>query len=252
MPEFGDTTRFVRKLQSLILLSEDERTAAESLPIRIVDVKADQDVVREGDRPSRSVMVLEGIACTSKVTGQGRRQIMGFHISGDIPDLQSLHLEVLDNDLQTITAAKFGFIDHIALRDLCNRFPRIGAALWRTTLIDAAIFREWMANIGQRQAYSRLAHVFCEMMLRMKHVGLADGDECELPLTQTDLSEATGMSVVHVNRTLQELRKSGLLSFARGVLKIHDWDALVEAGDFDPTYLHLGGHAPLLVAANSA
>ena len=142
----------IRKLESIFTLSEDERDALVNLPMQVMDLRADQDIVREGDRPSRSCLVLEGLACTYKITGEGKRQIMAFHISGDVPDLQSLHLRVLDTSLGTITPCKVGFIRHETLHDLCGRYPRITSALWRQTLIDAAVFREWMASIGQREA----------------------------------------------------------------------------------------------------
>ena len=229
----------IRKLESIFTLTDEERDALVSLPMQVADLKADQDVVREGDRPSRSFVLLEGFACTYKVTGEGKRQIMAFHISGDLPDLQSLHLKVLDNSVGTITPCKVGFIRHETLHDLCGRYPRITSALWRQTLIDAAVFREWMASIGQREAYSRIAHLLCEMMVRMRSVGLAQDHTCELPITQAELGDALGLSTVHINRVLQELRGDGLIRLAGGTLTVLDWDGLKKAGDFDPTYLHL-------------
>jgi CRP-like cAMP-binding protein len=202
-------------------------------------LKADQDIVREGDRPSRSCAVLEGYAATYKHTGDGKRQIMSFHIPGDIPDLQSLHLTVLDNSLCTITTATVGFIQHEALREVCHSYPRLADAFWRETLIDASIFREWVMNVGRREAYNRMAHVMCEWMTRMRAVGLAKDLTCDLPMTQGELADATGITNVHVNRVLQELRKDGLIGLKGNKLTILDWDQLKKVGDFDPTYLHL-------------
>jgi CRP-like cAMP-binding protein len=125
------------------------------------------------------------------------------------------------------------------LRALNRAHPRLGEELWRATLVEGSIYREWMVNVGQRQADSRMAHFFCEMMLRMETVGLARDKTCPLAITQADLSEMTGLSPVHVNRTLQELRGQNLISFGQGRLTIHDWDALVELGDFRPDYLHI-------------
>jgi CRP-like cAMP-binding protein len=184
-------------------------------------------------------VVLEGFTCMFKLTPKGERQIMAFHIPGDVPDLQSLHLKTLDNSVGTITRCKVGFIQHETLRELCRRHTRIGEALWRETLIDASIFREWMLNIGRREAYSRLAHLLCEMVTRMRAVGLVDDQTCELPITQGELADATGISTVHVNRTLQELRGAGLITLRAGALTVNDWDGLKRAGEFDPTYLHL-------------
>jgi CRP-like cAMP-binding protein len=231
--------RVIRHLESSIKLSDDERAAIKTLPMQVTQIRADQDIVREGDRPSRCFALLEGFACTFKMTGDGKRQIVAFHIPGDLPDLQSLHLEVLDVSIGTITPCTVGFIQHEIARDLCRRFPRIGSAFWRDTLVAAAVFREWVTNIGRRNAYGRLAHIFCEMVVRMRAVGLAEDHVCELPMTQAELADATGMTTVHVNRTLQELRAAGLITLTGSKLKVEDWEGLKKAGDFDPSYLHL-------------
>ena len=229
----------IRKLESIFRLSDDEKTAVLNLPLQISAIKADQDIVREGDRPTRCFAVIEGFACTFKITGEGKRQISAFYIPGDLPDLQSLHLTVLDISIGTITPCTVGFIQHEAARDLCERFPRIGNAFWRDTLIQAAVFREWVTNVGRREAYGRVAHLLCEIVVRMRAVGLAQDHTCELPMTQNELADATGMSTVHVNRTLQELRGDGLITLKGASLTLLDWDGLKHAGDFDPTYLHL-------------
>lgn len=237
----GDTEihPLVRKLESIAEIGPAERDALTTLPLQLASLRPDQDIVREGDRPSRSCVVIEGVTAMYKMTGDGKRQILAFQLAGDIPDLQSLHLAVLDNSLGTITACKVGFVQHEALRAICERFPRIAAALWRATLIDAAIFREWMTNIGRRQAYARMAHLLCEIVMRMRAVGLARDHSCDLPMTQNELGDAMGISTVHVNRTLQELRGNSLISLKGTVLTVQDWDGLKQAGDFDPTYLHL-------------
>jgi len=173
------------------------------------------------------------------MTGEGRRQIMAFGFPGDIPDLLSLHLDVLDNSLSTITPCKVGFIGHETLRDLCSRFPQIASAFWRDTLIDASIFREWMLNIGQREAYSRLAHLLCEFIVRSQAIGLGHDGTYYAPMTQGELGDAMGISTVHANRVLQGLRGAGLISWRGTQLTVLDWDGLKSAGDFDPTYLHL-------------
>jgi CRP-like cAMP-binding protein len=236
---FNRNTLLVRKLESISALCEDERLALQNLPMQVQDLRPDQDIVREGDRPSRSCLVLDGFAATYKMTGDGKRQIMAFHSPGDIPDLQSLQLKVLDSSLGTLTACKVGFIQHEVLRDLCRRYPRINDALWRETLINAAIFREWMTNIGRRDAYNRIAHLFCEWIVRLRAVGLVRDRVCDFPMTQNELADATGISTVHVNRVLQELRGNGLITLKAGTLTILDWEQLKQAGDFDAAYLHL-------------
>ena len=174
-----------------------------------------------------------------QVTAEGKRQITAFHIPGDIPDLQSLHLEVLDTSLGTLSRCKVGFIQHEALQELCDRHPRIANAMWRETLIDAAIFRDWTANIGRREAYGRIAHILCELIVRLEAVGLTQDHTCKIPITQNQFADATGLSSVHVNRVLQALRADGLIVLRGNTLQVPDWEKLKKAGDFDPTYLHL-------------
>jgi CRP-like cAMP-binding protein len=195
--------------------------------------------VREGDRPSECCLVVEGFTCRYKFTAEGKRQIFSFHIPGDIPDLQSLHLKVMDHSLMTLTPCKLAFVPHQSLTGLMRRCPRVADVMWRDTLIDAAIFREWMIGMGRRSAYTRIAHVLCEVLVKMRSVGLANGHGCELPLTQAELGDALGLSTVHVNRSLQELRGDGLIELRGGSLTVLNWDGLKKAGEFDPTYLHL-------------
>ena len=233
-----DTHPLIRHLSSVATLSDDDKRALLSLPMQIIELRADQDIVREGDRPTRSCLILDGFACTFKMTGDGRRQIMAFHIAGDIPDLQSLHLEVLDSSLATISPCKVAFIQHDALHALCEQHYGIARALWRVTLTDASIFREWIMNVGRRDATAQLSHVLCETLVRSKAVGLAEDHTCEMAITQQELGDATGNSAVHVNRVLQDLRRQSLISLEGRTLKALDWEALKAAADFDPTYLH--------------
>jgi CRP-like cAMP-binding protein len=131
------------------------------------------------------------------------------------------------------------FIAHDTLRGFMRAHPRIGDAFWRETLIDAAVFREWMAGIGRRDAPTRIAHLFCEMFVRMQAIGLANGNTCPMPVTQAELADALGLSTVHVNRSLQHLRGLDLIELRGGRITIKDWDGLQAAGEFEPTYLHL-------------
>ena len=229
----------LKKLDSLLTLTEAEREALLRVPCRAERVTADHPIIREGARPRRSLLLTEGLACSSKIVGNGGRQIISFHIVGDFPDLTSLHLDFRDCDVWALTDCELAATEHRDLAQLCAEQPRLAAALWRITLVDAAIFREWVVNVGQRDGISRVAHVFCEMMARMAATGQAKDGSCALPVTQGDLAEATGLSVVHVNRMIQELRQQELISFARGRLTIHDWDALAELADFRDDYLHL-------------
>lgn len=231
--------RLVRKLESVVELSDEDRDALSRLPLNIRTLPADVDIVREGDRPFECCLIIEGFACRYETTEQGRRQILSFHIPGDIPDLQSLHLEVMDDSLATLVPTRAAFIAHRAMFNLFRERPGLAGVFWRETLIDAAMFRRWILNVGRREAYARMAHLFCELFVRLKAVGLAEGGTIELPVTQAELGDALGVSTVHVNRSLQALRADGLITLTGGTLTVKDWDALVRAGEFDPTYLHL-------------
>jgi CRP-like cAMP-binding protein len=233
------THLLLRKLNSIATLDHEDQIAVDRLPLQLTDLKADQDIVREGDRPKRSCFLLSGMACWFKMTGEGRRQILSFQISGDLPDMQSIHLSTLDSTLITISPCRVAFVQHEALLDICAKRPNVANAFWRMTLIDAAIFREWVANVGSRQALGRVAHLLCELVVRLRAIGLADKLVFELPVTQTELADATGLSTVHVNRTLQSLRKQKLIHWKDSQLEVLDWAGLKHAGDFDPSYLHL-------------
>jgi CRP-like cAMP-binding protein len=232
-------TLMIRKLESIFPLSDEEKQALQDLPVQIQLLKADQDIVRIGDSPSQCCLLVEGYACVYKMTVGGKRQIVAFHVPGDMPDLQSLHLQVLDNSLATVTPCTVGFIQHESLRRICERYPRIMAALWRETLVDASIFREWVLNVGRRDAFSRMAHLLCELRVKLKAVGLAEGDTFDLPFTQGELADAIGASSVHVNRVLQELRAKNLIRSKGTQVTIPDWEKLKEVAGFDPLYLHL-------------
>jgi CRP-like cAMP-binding protein len=232
-------TLMIRKLKSIAPLSDEEKQALQELPVQVQVLKADEDIVRIGDQPSRCCLLVEGFTCVYKVTAEGKRQIMALHVPGDMPDLQSLHLKVMDNSVATMTPCTVGFIQHEDLRRVCDRYPRITAAFWRETLVDASIFREWLLNLGRREAYNRMAHLLCEMLVRLKAVGLVEDNRFDLPITQGELADAIGASNVHVNRVLQELRANGLIRTKGTQVNILDWEKLKEVGDFDPLYLHL-------------
>jgi CRP-like cAMP-binding protein len=236
---FPNTHPLVRKLESIAPVSDEEKQAIVSLPLTVRDLKADQDIVRDQDRPSQCCLILEGFACRYKLLPEGKRQIFSFHIAGDIPDLQSLHLEVMDHSLGTLVPSKVAFIPHETVRAFLRAHPRIGDIFWRDTLIDAAIFREWVANVGRREAYERIAHLFCELFVRIRAVGLNNGESYAMPITQAELADATGLSTVHVNRTMKVLKANGLIKTRNGMVIIEDWEGLQEAGEFDATYLHL-------------
>jgi CRP-like cAMP-binding protein len=231
--------RLIRKLEAINPLSDDERDAIRALPFLARDFAPDQDIVSIGDRPSASCVIVEGWVCRYKITPSGGRQILAFHIPGDMPDQQSLYLRTLDHSVASLTPLTVAFIAHRDLLELVRRFEGIARALWRDALVDAAIFREWMVGIGRRSGHQRIAHVMCEMAIKAESVGLNDGCNYPWPVTQVELADALGLTDVHVNRILRDLRLSGLVDVKRGSFTVHDWHGLKKEGQFDPHYLHL-------------
>jgi CRP-like cAMP-binding protein len=235
----AEHARLIAKLESIGDLTADERAAIAALPLRVKDVAEDTDIVRDGETPGECCLLVEGLLCRYKMLPDGTRQILAFHTSGDIPDLQSLQLRVMDHSIGTLTPCRVAFISHAALHELIRANPGITDLLWRDTLIDAAIFREWLTGVGRRTAHQRVAHLICEVHLRLKVVGRAEEHGFDLPVTQAELADALGLSTVHVNRVLQDLRRDGLIRSRGKRLDVADWGALEEAGGFDPRYLHV-------------
>lgn len=230
---------FIRHLQTLALLDADESAALSALPMRFRDVRKHQDIFREGDRVNESCIVLTGMVCRYKMAGDGRRQILSFHFPGDMPDLQSLNLSYMDHSLMALSAVRVGFISHEDLRVVIGRHEGVRNAVITRTLVDASIAREWLVNLGRRTALERIAHLFCECYLRLQVMGHAEQANFKLPLTQSELGDATGLSSVHVNRTMQELRRMGLIRSNGNEHSILDWEQLRQTADFTPGYLHL-------------
>src|SRR3569833_3249483 len=232
------TAALIEKLIKSNRLDRDDVRAIQELPIESKHVSAHSAIARDGDRPSESCLIVEGFAFRSKLTQDGQRQIVSLHIPGEIPDLQSLHLHVMDHDLTTLTECILGFIPHNALQELNRKRPNVAAALWRETLIDAAIFREWIVNLGRRSATARMAHLFAELHDRLEQVGRATNGSFELPITQRELADCLGTSDVHVNRVLQFLRHDHLIAVERSKYQVLDKPKLAELGQFEKYYLH--------------
>jgi CRP-like cAMP-binding protein len=231
-----------RKLDSIARLAEADRDALLHLPHTVRNLPARHDIVRFGDRPNHSCLVLQGWVYRYAALSEGGRQILSFYIAGDLPDLQSLHLHRMDHNLATLTASVVALIAHDDLRPVLLRNPGLAATLWRDSLIDAAHYRERITSLGRRQALGRVAHLFCELYLRQKAVGLARDLSCPLVPKQSELADALGLTSVHLNRVLRTLRGRGLVTLSGGILTIEDWDALTEVAEFDPTFLHLANN----------
>jgi CRP-like cAMP-binding protein len=232
------TTSLIQRLRFTEMLDDEDIVTIEALPLTIKEIPDNQHAIRDGEKADRCCLVIEGFTIRSKTTGDGKRQILSIHIPGDIPDLQSLYLQEMDHDLITLTHCTLGFIPHAELRKAIRKRPNIAEVFWRDTLIDAAMFRQWIVNVGQRQARSRMAHLILELKKRLEVVGRTNGDTFRLPMTQHELADALGLTPVHVNRTVKQLRKEGLLQIQRQVVKILDEGKLTELADFDDSYLH--------------
>ncbi len=229
-----------RKLQQFTKLSQDDKEALDRLATsRVRRMGAREDIMREGDAPREMNLILTGWAYRYKQLEDGRRQIVAFFLPGDLCDLNSFILREMDHSIGTLTPVTFAEISRANLEEVMMGHPRLVQALWWETLVTTAILREWTMNLGQRSALERMAHLLCELFLRLRAVGLTDGDTCELPVTQAELAEATGLSAVHVNRTLQELRGSGLIVLKGRTLRIPNLDVLQDTALFNPNYLHL-------------
>ena len=229
----------LRKLSNFTKLSDEERTAVNECTGDIREFAARDDVISQGDRTGGVKLLLEGFACRYKVLEDGRRQIVAYFVPGDLCDLRVFILKRMDHSIGALVASKVATISPENVLKLTHSYPTLTRALWWSTLVEEAIAREWIVNVGQRNALERMAHLFCELLYRFRAVGLNDGNSCTLPLTQVELAETLGLSSVHVNRTLQELRRQKLITLENGMLSIQDLDALKEVSFFNPDYLHL-------------
>lgn len=228
----------LRKLSRLNSLGSADEAALRALPFSTSSVKAGQFLVREGDTPDTCSLLLTGYACRHKETSAGGRQIVSFHMSGDTVDLQHLFIRTADHNVETITEARIATVPIKPLRDLAQKRPNIGEALWRDTLVDASIFREWVLNVGRRSAKSRIAHMLCEFALRREAAGLGPPERFDFPMTQSQIGDATGLTSVHVNRMLQELGDEGVIARSKREVEIIDWRRMRQIADFDQAYLH--------------
>ncbi len=228
------------KLLRRSALDEEDQQAILSLPSSIKTLDAGNYIVREGEVPTRCFVLLEGLGYRHKIVINGARQIVGLHFPGDLLNLQSSVLQVADENVQALTWGKAAAIPMEALVELIDTRPAIGRAVFSETLVDASIFREWIANVGRRDAQARMAHFLCELFVRQREIGLARDDRFPLPMTQEQLADVLGLTSVHVNRTLKALEAAGLIERDKREVSFADWPALVSAGDFNPAYLHLG------------
>jgi CRP-like cAMP-binding protein len=238
VPSDAIPAALVRRLRTSAGISDEDIREIETLPITVRDYPAERPVVRDGERATECCLVIEGFCMRSKTIADGKRQILSIHIPGEIPDLMSLFLHVMDHDLSTLTPCRLGFIKHETLQKLHRSRPNVAEIFWRDTLIDAAMFREWIVNVGQRPAPARLAHVIVELQERLKVIGRVNGNSFEMPLTQEQIGEALGITAVHANRVIKQLRQDGIVELHRGRVTVLNEHKLLELADFDNRYLH--------------
>lgn len=228
------------RLQKYADLTSDDQAALDRLARGTPrEVPARRDLIREGEAPRTAYLIQSGWGCRYKALADGRRQIVDFLVPGDLCDLHVEVLTQMDHSIGAVTQMKVAEIAPSELGRVRSAHREIDQALRMDDLVKISIQREWTLNVGQRTAYERLSHILSELFLRMEIVGLTDGRSCEFPLTQLDLADATGLTAVHVNRTLQELRKDGLIELHSRTLTIPDLEALRDAGLFNANYLHL-------------
>lgn len=230
------------KLRRWQSLDDEDKAAVLALPNVARTLNATQYVVWDGDRPQHSCLLLSGFAVRHKIAAGGARQILSVHMRGDLIDLHNSLLGMADHNVQMLTAGEVAMIPAEAIIEIASTRPAVGLALWLETLVDGAIFREWIVNVGRRDARTRVAHLLCEFALRLEIAELGERMNYEMPMTQEQLSDAVGLTSVHVNRTLMSLGVDGLINRTHRKIKVIDWEALARVGDFDPRYLHLDGN----------
>jgi CRP-like cAMP-binding protein len=227
------------KLEAFARLSPDDKAALAQVSRNVRFVDPRRDLICEGERPRFVHLMLDGWACRYKTLPDGKRQIVSIFVPGDFCDLNVYILKQMDHSIGAITRLKVAMIPPDEMTELTAGRPRLTQALWWHELVTAAIQREWTLNVGQRSAYERLAHVLIELYIRLSIVGRAQHGRCDFPLTQNDLADATGLTSVHVNRTLQELRRDKLIELDRKQLQILDLQRMIDAAMFNPNYLHM-------------
>jgi CRP-like cAMP-binding protein len=231
--------RLIRRLEEYISLTDADRQELADLssqPTHTIPPR--YDLIRDGDAPRSIYLVISGWGCHYRTLEDGRRQIVDFAIPGDFCDLNLFVLDRMDHSIGAITRFKVVEIGREVLHRVVTNCPNITTALWWVELVSKSIHREWIVNVAQRSAQERIAHLFCEMFLRLESVGLTNGFSCDFPLTQQDIADATGLTPVHVNRTIQELRRQDLVVLERQRLTIPDMLKLQEVAFFNPDYLH--------------
>jgi CRP-like cAMP-binding protein len=231
--------KHLMRLRARDVVSAEEERAIRAAMLEPRDVAARTTIIRAGDLLKTSTLLLEGMMCRYKDLRNGERQITEVHVAGDFVDLHSFSLKRLDHYIMALTPCRIALVPHERLTRITEELPHLGRMYWFSTNLDAAIHREWEVSLGRRSALSKTAHLFCELHVRLGLVGLADDDGYDLKLTQIDIAECLGLTAVHVNRTLRDLREQGAVEFNKGRVTIRDMTKLRKIAEFDPAYLYL-------------
>ncbi len=232
-------TFLIRKLNAFNRLSQKGEEAIQNIcGRRILSLPRRQDIISEGEDPRTVNVIIDGWACRYKTLEDGRRQILAFFVPGDLADLHVYILDAMDHSIGTLTPLRYARMSPKEFESLGNDYPAVLRALWCDSLVTAAIQREWLVSVGQRTALESVAHLICELYLRLKTVGLTREGKCAFPLTQSDIADALGMTQPHVSRTLREIERTGIMTLRRGTLTVHNLADLKELAIFSPNYLH--------------
>ena len=227
------------KLRKRDEISADEEAAICGAVSQMRRVGADEIFIRAHEELNESTLILDGWAARTRDLSNGQRQITELHVAGDFADLHSFTLKRLDHDVVAMSPCLLGRVPHERLREISEQFPHLTRVFWFSTNLDAAIHREWQVSLGRRSTTAAMAHLFCELRVRLDIVGKVRDDSYDFPLTQNELAQCLGITAVHANRTLQELRGQQLITLRYRKLTIHDRRALEQLAEFDPAYLYL-------------
>jgi CRP-like cAMP-binding protein len=229
----------LRKLRQRDTVDADEERAIRSLVSETRRVEAHKTLIREGEELQHSVLLIDGWLGRGVDMLTGERVITALHVAGDFADLHGFTLKHLDHDVVALTDCIVAMVPHHRLTELTSEFPHLARIYWFSTNVDAAIHRQWTVSLGRRNAMSRMAHLFCELFLRLEVAGKTNDLTYDVPLTQEQLASCLGLTQVHVNRTLQALRRRGLIELQNKRLTILDLSELQIVAEFDPSYLYL-------------
>ena len=229
----------IANLRARDVVSSHEAQLLSSIIVRQRWIAADEDLVKEGSRPTYSILLVDGIAARYKFVEDGKRQITALHVSGDFVDLHAFPLKEMDHGVVALSHCHVALADHSELRKVTETEPHLARLLWLLTVIDGAIHREWIVAMGRRSKKSHMAHLFCELLLRLEVVGKVENSSFSFPLTQLEMADVLGISLVHLNKTLQLLRDEKVLQWTKQTITVLDLERLKSIGEFEPGYLNL-------------